>query len=471
MPRGGVGRKPSSRRISVAALLVAALAETACQGTLSHAVSSSTPVTTRPVSCSEIGKLRQLGSRLQYVTNPRTGDQIEYVVIGDAAMSNDVLVMFPGTGQVIPSWPIQMLTNKAYSPGIVHNIGYKASEDGAVSLCHDYHMVLFDYPGVGKTPLDGSMTSDRIANDVDAMLTDASATYGIPTSVVDPIGWSLGTAEALKYAFLSPVANAGRTIHNLVLIATLPGGNESGKSGGNPASCQASLFETSLGRRVLPATEAKLDLSKLIFPYVGQGPADSGSHSGCTSSTRGDKVLLSVKLQCDSQNNCEPFLLSTVADILTYPWRVTKGIDNKLFAQQREIAHDSSLGYCARAGTGFHSEGCTASRTPEQSLVDGGVCRTNDSNRDLPIASHCVPLTMTGTITVINGFEDLFIQWTYGRALVDAYDAQYGARTAHLVTYPGLAGHGVLIQHPGWTEAQISIALGKRAAPRIVRTR
>ncbi len=449
----------------VAAFFAAVLLATGCHGASSgilSATSSASPpsaLTSSPVPCSQISTLRSLHSDLKYVTNPRTGDEIEYVVIGDAAVSNEVLVMFPGTGQILPSWPVQMLTNSTYSPEIVNDDGYKASEDGSVSLCHDYYIALFDYPGVGESPLNGSVTSDMIANDVDAMLTDASAKFGISTRVVDPIGWSLGTMEAMKYTFLSPAANPARTIHNLVLIATYGGGNESGESGGDPATCQGQLFGYSLGTNATLAQHAKTDLSELIFPYEGQTQAESGTNSGCTATASGGTITLSVTLQCTALNNCIPFLADSLLNDVTSPWSKTVGVDDGVFAQQREIAHDSSLGYCTTAGSAFDSEGCTASATPEQSLVDGGLCQTNDSDRDLPVSSGCDPLSMTGEITVINGYEDLFIQWTYGQALVNAYNTEYGAGTANLVTYPGLAGHGVMIQHPGWTQAQISAAL------------
>ncbi len=55
----------------------------------------------------------------------------------------------------------------------------------------------------------------------------------------------------------------------------------------------------------------------------------------------------------------------------------------------------------------------------------------------------------------------MFIQWTYGQELVRAYQAQFGADKAVIATYPGGdgAGHGVLLQHPAWTQEQIYNAL------------
>lgn len=411
-----------------------------------------------PVPCSKISNLRLLGKTLSYVKNAKTGDSIEYAVVGDGAVSSDLLVMFPGTGQIIPGWPVQMITNSKYSPDIVKTLGYRKSEDGPISLCHNYRLVLFDYPGIGKGVANGSVTRDAIASDVDAMLQQIGTAYGISTSVVDPVGWSLGTTDALKYAFLSPASRPSRTIHNVVLVASGPGGNTNGQAGMDSAACQATMFSALLSASGSLATTLKADLSELIFPYLHQGPQDNGTKSGCTATISGSTVTLSVQLQCTFSNGCLPFIENTLLDLKTYPWRLTDGVDGTIFVQQRQQANDWSVARCTGAGPGFTSTGCTTYGTVEQSATNGGVCATDAKNTDEPVAHACAPLTMTGKITVLNGHEDLFIQWTYGRALVAGYKA-LGAGKASLVTYPGAAGHGVLIQHPKWTQAQIQTAM------------
>jgi hypothetical protein len=57
----------------------------------------------------------------------------------------------------------------------------------------------------------------------------------------------------------------------------------------------------------------------------------------------------------------------------------------------------------------------------------------------------------------------LYIQHVYGNALVEAYQRQLGEPRARLVTYDGEdgAGHGVLLQHPKWTQMQIWSALNR----------
>ncbi len=106
------------------------------------------------------------------------------------------------------------------------------------------------------------------------------------------------------------------------------------------------------------------------------------------------------------------------------------------------------MDYCAAAGPGFNSIECQNFGQVLQSVNNGGVCRTDTSDPNVPVAVECAHLTMTGIVAVLNGFEDLYVQWTYGKSIVDAYILQNGAGAATLTTYPGKAGHGDLAQHP-----------------------
>lgn len=409
------------------------------------------------VPCSAIGELRDLGTALTYVTNPRTGDTLEYTIIGDAAVSKDVLVMFTGTGQIMTGWPVQMLTNSQYSPKIVASSQYDALEDGPVSLCHNYRIALFDLPGVGNTPLSQNLTRDSLANDVDAMLNDASTHYKIDTTLVDPVGWSLGTTDAEKYAVLSPASNAARKIHNVILIAGNAGGSMQGQVGSNSASCVTSMFNASLTATGVLDDQLKLTLSKMIFPYIGQTQAQNGTNSGCTASIVNNTLSLNVTPDCGALNHCTAYLAAQVVDSLTFPWSITKGLDDAVYAQQRQLSHDFDVAYCSNAGPNFTSLGCTAYATVQNTAQNGGVCKTDTSNPDQPVVSACVRMQMTGTLSVINGYEDLLTQWTYGQALVNGY-SQAGNKTM-LYTYPGSAGHGVMVQHPLWTQTQMNTAM------------
>ncbi len=62
--------------------------------------------------------LRLSREHLSVATNPRTGNALEYAVIGDGTASDELIVMFNGTGGIFPDWPVQMITNSTYSPKI-----------------------------------------------------------------------------------------------------------------------------------------------------------------------------------------------------------------------------------------------------------------------------------------------------------------------------------------------------------------
>jgi pimeloyl-ACP methyl ester carboxylesterase len=430
-------------------------------GAIEPAAAASGDSSAIPVPCKDLQTFRALGSNLSSVTNPRNGDVINYIVIGDAAKSNELLVMFNGTGTILPDWPTQLLTNSTYSPKIAATDAYIPSEDGPISLCHDYRIVLFDYPGVGNASLPSALTFDRISNDVDAMLGDAGTRYGISTHQVNLVGWSLGTLAALKYALLSPAARPERKIKNAVLIATRPGGNLDGKTSNNQAPCVSTLFDALLTESLWtnnPTFKDKIDIteSELTFPFLNQ-PANNGVSSGCASSidaTTGT-IDLSVTLNCPAGGVCSNSILDEAVNRLTSPWSETGGIDYGLYVQQRQQANDWSFGYCPTADNQFNSTLCefAPSQSPEMSKTNGGICQTMSSQPDHPVSRQCAALQISGRITVLNGPEDLFIQWTYGRALVEAYRRDFGADKAAIVTYAGSdgAGHAVLIQHPLWT--------------------
>src|SRR5262249_39814991 len=220
---------------------------------------------------------------LSLVENARTGNALEYIVVGDAAASDQVIVFFNGTGGILPDWPTQMITNARTSPGIVATESYNPLEDGDVSLCHGYRLLLFDSAGVGDGTAAIVQTFDSISNDVDALLADAATRYGIATNDVSVLGWSLGTHAAMNFTFLSSVSAPQRRIHDVVLIATGPGGATDGLATGNQAQCVSDSL-TFLEQSGLPS-DVKLsvdtDLFKLTFPYQGQPPYD-GADSGCT---------------------------------------------------------------------------------------------------------------------------------------------------------------------------------------------
>ncbi len=383
---------------------------------------------------------------------------LEYLVMGDGARSNDVLVMFPGTGQILSGWPVQLLTNSRYSPEIVNAPAYRRSEDGNVSLCHDYRIVLFDYPGVGQSPYAASATRDAVASDVDAILADTQRKYGVSTTVVDLAGWSLGTSFALKYALLSPVARPARTIHNVILYAAGPGGSEQAQPGMNSAACIVALFGAALSARGSLGATIDKDLSALIFPYKGQRRNQNGTKSGCTATVSSDAVALNVALDCTTVNGCKQYIADNAGAVNIYPWSITRGADANVYALQRAQANDWGVAYCSKGGPNFTSAKCTAYGKLGQSLSNGGICRTDTSNPDKPVSTGCVSLTISGKVTLVDGYEDLLVQWTYDKALADGLNRTH-PNLASLVIYPGATGHGVLFEHPKWTQAQTLAAI------------
>src|SRR5947209_3857509 len=48
----------------------------------------------RPVPCSRLTALRDLEGHMRNVTNPQTGQTLEYLVIGDGAKSDQMIVFF-----------------------------------------------------------------------------------------------------------------------------------------------------------------------------------------------------------------------------------------------------------------------------------------------------------------------------------------------------------------------------------------
>ena len=459
-------RKPvgTSRNFILSLLLLVALAA-GCGGTSS--TSPSAPP--RVVPCSDLTTLRHLNSNLTTILNPSTGDTIEYVVVGDGAVSDDLIVMFPGTAQILPDWPMQMITNSTYSPKITSTAAYDPTQDGPISLCHDYRLLMFDYPGVGKTKsASGVFQADTIANDVDAIVNDAGGRFDIPTGKIDPMGWSLGTETALKYAFLSPAGRPERTIQNVLLVATRPGGDTDPNTDfGNQAACVTTLFdilETRGTSRQLTQA-ARKDAFELIFPFVGQAPFD-GIDSGCTATvdTANNTIGLSVTPNCPTDSECAKSGDDAEANRLVEPWVRTNGVDRTLLIAERSFEPGWNVCYCAQAQPGFTSSQCSCSGKVTVSETDGGVCQTQTSGTTTvnePIATNCATLNLSGKLTVINGYEDLFVQWTYGAALVQGMQQVLGADRAVLDTYPGSdgAGHGVMLQHPRWTQEQLFQAL------------
>jgi len=260
------------------------------------------------------------------------------------------------------------------------------------------------------------------------------------------------------------VTNPLRAIKDVVLIASKPGGSLDGYTNGNQAPCVTMLFDR-LRKPVLDPLlklRLRLTLAKLMFPYLGQLPYDRPTID-CKATISVARVDLNVVLDCPKGSQCHANLGVLSQNRKTAPWSNTDGVSTTLYRQERHMVDGWDFCHCRRAKAGFRSAQCLCAQTDDANLFrrDGGVCRTNSAQANRPASFLCVPLPITRRLTVINGREDLFIQWKYGRELVRAYRRAYGANKANIVTYSGTdgAGHGVLMQHPKWTQEQIATAL------------
>ncbi len=302
---------------------------------------------------------------------------------------------------------------------------------------------------------------------MDALLDQAADNYGIVTDSVSLVGWSLGTLYALKYAFLAPVADAARIIDDLVLIATKPGGNIDKVANGNQAPCVTTLFDALTYPDLDADFRDKIEeaLFKLMFPYANQPPNNKAHNDDCTAEVDYDTktVTVSVDYDCPDRSECRRYLDLLAINQEEFPWSETDGVPINLYIQERNFVSDWNYCHCKTAAPDYSSEDCSCSGyyTSPNSKTNGGVCKTWSPRPNIPLSFDCAELNIAGSITVINGPEDLAIQWTYGRQLAHAYKRKYGRGAAKYVKYRGRsgAGHAVLAQHPKWMQKTIYRAI------------
>jgi len=409
-----------------------------------------------------------------------TDQEIRYLVIRpDSSVSTaaNAIVFFNGTSAVMSDWPYEML---------------KGSD---VSLCDAYTLIFFDYPGVGGTVAadEGKFTFDHFAENVDALVTYLNTSradeLGTTIDTVHPLGWSLGSLAALKFAALAGAngyaADDSRKIGNVFLIATKPGGDTHSGSG-NPLN----LMVPATGHQaqcVTQVTAAMRDESSyvkalkkamfgLMFPYVytasgkTQGEYAGSSDEICVADSISTAAVtledqttqLDIETSCEAEKPvCVKELAAFWANRAVEPYKASdaneSGVPYAVYVQERNIVDDWNYAYCAQAGASWTSEECypnpyVAPPTGyTRNSANGGPCLTIAflaSNQ--PGSLWCMSLDhITGKLVVINAKEDMFIQHVYGTALYDAYK---GEVSASLNTYSGSAGHAVLLTDPTWVQ-------------------
>lgn len=121
----------------------------------SHSSDGSFPLPS-PVSCASLTTLRSLASRLTLLTNSRTGDQLEYVVIGAPISTNCVP---PHTGPItVINGPEDLYIQHTYGEELVtaYQQMFGASRAKIVTYpARDGagHRILLQYPMWNKKPI------------------------------------------------------------------------------------------------------------------------------------------------------------------------------------------------------------------------------------------------------------------------------------------------------------------------------
>lgn len=318
-----------------------------------------TTETTGVVTCSAFAAALRTGtypfrSLMQSSSSTYTGTNglaVRFLAVqpGTNATEYPTVVFFDGTSQITPDWPVGMLV----------------SATGA--LCDQGALVFFDYPGVGGTtyPGDLSFTFDKVSETVYGLLSSLTTSGSLQVTRVDPAGWSLGTASALKFATLAGYNAAfkasGMSIGSLFLIATKSGGDLHSSPAAAPSTCStsstgeatapgaaraaaATTYYPAIGNQAMCATtllgqmlteadyeagvELKQEFGKITFPYVYQVPAGgaksplgtnvsqlpygSGDPSNICAMSLGDYGI-TIKSLCDLKNG---WSLTTQCDAL-----------------------------------------------------------------------------------------------------------------------------------------------------------
>lgn len=397
---------------------------------------------------------------------------------------NDAIVFFNGTSGIMTDWPADMLT----------------STKSGKSLCDSSFLVFFDYPGVGGTSQvsDDEFTLDNFAEDVDGLVTYINGEYikdkyDTEITKVHPLGWSLGSLAAVKFAGLAEANGYGkgdkRQIGNIFLIATKPGGDvTSGEKSnaapaiGNQASCVTTIF-TKLKDNTHYTFFAKKYMVGLMFPYIysdnnePQSPYTGANNKICYAKTisLSSKIELVIKLEdastspakniktaCDDGDAtqytiCKEAWDNYKSNRLAEPYLSNdEGVPHAVFLQERNVVDDWNYSYCSQANSNWQSAKCKSNSSHTSATGNGGMCSTTASASNDPVSttSTCMSLEhITGTLTIMNGEEDMFIQYVYGKALYDAYSSLGVSSAIHTYTdddNPSGAGHGVLYTNPSW---------------------
>ncbi len=441
-------------------------------------------------------------------TNDSNGQTVRFLAVRPgttSAAGNPTVVFFDGTSQITPDWPVDMLVSSSGS------------------LCDHAALVFFDYPGIGETTYPGntSFTFDAMSDDVYHLLANLDASGDFEIGEVDPLGWSLGTASAIKFATLAASNQAfktsGMSIGKLFLIAVKAGGDLNSSPPASPSSCAEAARATptsaddttyypAVGHQAMCATSVlgqllekahyeggvklKTAFGALTFPYVDtvpvgqvQTPYGSGDPATICAATVGDfevKSLCnlesghSIETACDADSTSE----CTTAIALFKSNREEPPYFNNLaydtFYGERQMIFHFDYGSCSSASTtAWQSTGCqfnpnqTGDKLYDSALVvDGSPCLSvvTTSENASPTIPGCPGLSnapFSGVkFYVWNGEEDLLIRHDYGEVLCTWLSSNNFPCAYHSFAN---AGHAVLFTWASemYTELDAALAISR----------
>jgi pimeloyl-ACP methyl ester carboxylesterase len=418
------------------------------------------------------------------------------------------VVFFNGTSQVAPDWPAEMLVSSN------------------AALCNHAALVFFDYPGIGGTAYPGAtaFTFDKVAETVYDLLASLKSSGALAIKQVDPAGWSLGTASAVKFGTLAAhnvsFKNSGMSIGTFFLIAVKPGGDIHSSttvtplpcaSGtriaepapepepearttyypavGNQAMCATSVLDQLLVRAdYAAALTIKNEFAKLTFPYVDTGKQQAPYGTGapatiCAATVSGLEVESLCNLATDQpiETACDASaassLCNTTLALLDANREESPYLDDisydDYFSERAMIFHFDYATCSSASSTAWQSTGCQFNPNQTgnqlynaQLIVDGSPCLTvqTTSENAAPTIQSCPGLShapFSGVkFYVWNGQEDLLVRNDYGKALCTWLTNNHFPCTYHSFAN---AGHGVLFTYATTIFQEMATALASSA--------
>jgi pimeloyl-ACP methyl ester carboxylesterase len=396
------------------------------------------------ITCSEFASTLRHGSYpfrslMQSFSATFTGassQSIRYLAVKPSAglTTYPTVVFFNGTSQITPDWPAEMLV----SPG--------------AALCNHAALVFFDYPGVGGTtyPGEAAFTFDKVAETVYDLLASLKSSGALTIGQVDPAGWSLGTAAALKFGTLAAhnesFRKSGMSIGAFFLIGVKAGGDIHSSTTVSPLSCgkgaqdamqsQAPLPEAGTGITYYPAIgnqamcatsvldqllvkadyeaalQIKNEFAKLTFPYVESGSQQAPYGTGdpatvCAATISGLEVEALCNIAADKpvETACDASASSLCATTLALfdanreerPYIDNISYDD-YYGERAMIFHFDYATCSSASTTAWQSTGCqfnphqTGNQLYEpQLVVDGSPCITVQtvSENAAPVVQSC----------------------------------------------------------------------------------